>query len=97
MAPYPSANGLVVVTCIAIDGAGKATISWSQSLPTGFGKTPGQPITLPAALNMPNTSIIPGEMTYAYTPAIDFIHMGEVNLYSSVYIYPRISAPILLP
>lgn len=46
---------------------------------------------------MPNTSIILGEMTYAYTPAIDFIHMGEVNLYSSVYIYPRISAPILLP
>ncbi|HTT82605.1 MAG TPA: hypothetical protein VMF67_03910, partial [Rhizomicrobium sp.] len=71
--------------------SGNATITWSQAL-NGTGRIVGQAVTLPAALDVPNTSLVWGETTYAYTPTIDLLHLGVMDLYSSVYMSPRSSS-----
>ena len=95
LTPYPSSNATVVVSAITIDASGKATVGWSQSL-NGAARTVGAAVTLPAALDTPNSTVIFGETTYAYTPLIDFIKLGTLNLYSSVYMLPRASTTINL-
>ena len=95
LTPYPSANARVVVTCISIDGAGRATVAWSQAS-NGGAKAVGAVIAIPAALDTPNSTLIFGETTYPYTPAIDFMNLGTINLYSSVYMLPRASSTIPL-
>jgi Flp pilus assembly protein TadG len=91
-APNPAANANVVVSLITIDGNGSATVTWSQAL-TGSGRAKG-PITVPSTLDIPSTSLLFSEATYAYTPVVDFIHMGTKNLYASIYMVPRASTTI---
>lgn len=88
LAPYSPTNAAVVVSCITIDSQGKATIAWSQTL-NGTARTQGQSITIPSALDIPNTNVIFGEVTYAYTPVFDFLHLSPFHLRSSVYMVPR--------
>jgi Flp pilus assembly protein TadG len=95
LAPYPSSNATVVVTCITIDASGRATVAWSQAL-NGTAKTAGQSIAIPTALDTPNTTVVLGETTYSYTPVFDFIHIGTLQLYSSQYMLPRASTTINL-
>ncbi len=91
LTPNPVANAKVVVSLVSIDKSGKATITWSQAL-SGVGRPVGQTVTLPASLDVPNTALVWGETTYAYTPVIDFLHIGTINLYSSVFMLPRASS-----
>ena len=91
LTPYASSNATVVVSLITIDASGNATITWSQAL-NGAARIVGQPVTVPPALDVPNTSLVWGETTYAYSPAIDLLHLGTMNLYSSVYMPPRSSS-----
>jgi Flp pilus assembly protein TadG len=95
LSPYPVANATVVVSCVSIDPNGKATISWSRAL-NGPQRQTGAVVVLPAAFDVPNTSVIWGESTYAYTPLIDFTHMGTLGLYASEYMLPRSSTSIAL-
>ncbi len=95
LTPYPVSNATVVVTCISIDNTGKATVAWSQAL-NGSAKATGTAITVPAKLDTPSTTLILGETTYNYTPAIDFLNLGVIKLYSSVYMVPRASTTINL-
>jgi Flp pilus assembly protein TadG len=92
LTPYPVGNATVVVSCIQINASGAATILWSQSLPAGNGRTVGSSVTLPSGLDVPSSEVIWGETTYAYTPLIDYLHLGTMDLYSSVYMLPRSSA-----
>ena len=62
----------------------------------GAGRTVGSTITLPAALDVANTTVILGETTYSYTPVIDFMNMGTKSLYSSIYMLPRQPGTIVL-
>jgi Flp pilus assembly protein TadG len=94
--PFSSNNAIVVVSCISIDAQGIAKIAWSQALPSGDARTVGQIVTVPAALDVPSTSLIFGETTYAYTPVVDFMNLGTSNLYSSVYMLPRSATTITL-
>ena len=95
LTPYSAANVSVTVSCITIDNAGKATVTWSQALHTKA-RTVGATVTVPAALATPNTTLILGEANYTYTPLIDFLHLGTLNLYSSEYMFPRSSPTITL-
>ncbi len=78
----------MTVSCIGIDNNGKATVTWSQAM-NGAGRVVGSTVTLPTALDVPNTTIVMGETSYNYTPVIDFLHRGTMKLYSSVYMLPR--------
>ena len=90
IAPYPATNMVVTVSEITIDANGHATIAWSDSR-NGTPHTVGQSVTLPAAMQMPNTSLIWGEVTYPYTPQLGYVITGTVNMYQSTYFYPRMS------
>jgi Flp pilus assembly protein TadG len=95
LTPFSVANAIVTVSSISIDSSGHATIAWSKSL-NGAARTVGQVVSIPAALNVPNSSLIMGETTYSYTPVVDFMNLGTTNLYSSVYMLPRSTTAITL-
>jgi Flp pilus assembly protein TadG len=88
LTPYPVANATVVVSSIAIDNNGKATVCWSDTL-NGTARPVGQAVTLPAALSVPSTSVILGEATYAFTPNLGYIITGTLTLSGSMYYAPR--------
>ena len=95
LTPYSQSNAVVTVSCIQIDSHGNATVAWSQSL-NGTARPTGQSVTVPAALDQPNTELVFGETKYSYTPAIDFLHLGTRSIYSSIYMLPRASTTITL-
>lgn len=88
LTPYSSSNAVVTVSCIQISSSGQATVLWSVAS-SGNGRTVGSTITLPSALDTPNSYLVYGETTYSYTPVIDFLHIGTTSLYSSVFMLPR--------
>jgi len=90
MAPYPTAHLTLTVTSVKIDADGKATVAWSDSL-NGSARAKGSSVTLPAALNVPSTSLIWSEVQYAYTPTIGYILSGTVTLKDHIYMRPRLS------
>jgi len=93
-APYSTSQANVIVSCISIDANGKATVAWSNGLVAGTARPTGQSVTVPTALDIPNTSIVLGEASYAYKATFDFLHLGTINLYSPVYMSPRASTTI---
>jgi len=95
MAPYSAANVQVVVSSISIDSHGNATVAWSQTL-NGTALTQGQSVTLPSALDVPNSTVVLGKVTYTYSPPYDFMKIGPFNLSSTVYMLPRDSTTINL-
>jgi len=88
LTPYPVANATVVVSSITIDKNGKATVCWSNTL-NGTARPVGQVMTLPAALNVPSTSVILGEANYAFTPNLGYVITGTLTLSGSMYYAPR--------
>ena len=56
MAPFPTSNLKVTVSSVKIDATGKATVDWSDTL-NGTARAKGSTVTLPAALNVANTSL----------------------------------------
>ncbi len=95
LTPYSSSHAVVTVSCITVNSSKQATVTWSQAL-NGTARTVGQVITLPAALDVANSTLILGETNYSYTPLIDFMHIGTTTLYSSVYMLPRQPGTITL-
>jgi Flp pilus assembly protein TadG len=90
MSPYPSGNLKVVVTSVKIDAQGKATVAWSDTL-HGTARAKGATVTLPAALNVPNSSLIWSEVEYTYKPVIGYVVTGSMNLKDQIYMRPRMS------
>jgi len=95
LTPNPPAHATVIISCLTIDNAGHATVTWSQAFNTAP-RPNGQAIAVPNALDVPNTTLLFSEATYAYTPLLDFIHVGTSNLHSSTYMAPRASTTINL-
>jgi Flp pilus assembly protein TadG len=94
LTPHPVSSAVVTVSCITIDKSGNGTVAWSQSL-NGSPRKVGQAVALPAGLAVPNTSVVLGETSYAYAPLMDLLHMGTLNLYSSVFMLPRSSSGMI--
>src|SRR5215467_3471241 len=77
--PFDQSRLQVVVSAVRIDANGAATIAWSDTL-NGTARTVGSSATLPAALNVANTTLIWSEVRYAYTPTIGYVITGTLNL-----------------
>ena len=90
MAPFPTSNLKVTVSSVKIDATGKATIDWSDTL-NGTARTKGSTVTLPAALNVANTSLIWSEVQYTYKPVIGYVMTGTLTLKDQIYMRPRLS------
>lgn len=93
IAPYSATNVVVTVSEITTDANGNGTITWSDSL-NGTAHTVGTAVTLPAILKTPSISLLWGEVTYPYTPAMGYVITGTVNIYQNVYFYPRMSTSV---
>ena len=90
VAPYSATYITVTISEITTDNNGNGTVTWSDSL-NGTARTVPSKITLPTALQMPNISIILGEVTYAYTPALGYVMTGTITMSDSFYMMPRLS------
>jgi len=90
MAPFPTGNLKVVVSSVTIDAQGTATVAWSDTL-NGTAKSKGATVTLPAALAIPNSSLIWSEVQYTYKPVIGHVVTGTLTLKDHIYMRPRMS------
>lgn len=90
MAPYSVAPMKITVSCINIDANKVATVKWSV---TRNGTIKSGSVTLPAALQVANTQLLLGEVSYAYTPTVGHVIKSSINLSDTMYMAPRISAP----
>jgi Flp pilus assembly protein TadG len=90
IAPYSPANLKVTVTSVSIDAQGKATVAWSDTK-NGTARAKGSTVTLPAALNVPNSSLIWSEVQYTYTPVVGYVVTGALTLKDQMFMRPRVS------
>ncbi len=90
VSPFAPEHLKVTVSCVTIDANGKAIISWSDTF-QGSARGKGSAVTLPAALNVANTSVIWTEVQYDYTPSIGYVLTGTLSLKSQMYMRPRLS------
>ena len=88
--PYDASKLKVVVSCVSIDANGLATISWSDTL-NGTAHAKGATVTLPTALNVPNSTLIWSEVQFSYTPTIGYLISGTLSLKDQIYMRPRLS------
>lgn len=93
MAPYSTANLKVTVSSVAIDANGKATIAWSDAL-NGTARAVGSTVTLPAALNVANSSLIWSEVQYTYRPTIGYVITSTLTLKDQIYMRPRLATAV---
>jgi Flp pilus assembly protein TadG len=93
MAPYLTSNLKLVVTSVSIDAQGKATVAWSDTL-NGTARSKGSTVSLPTALNVPNSSLIWSEVQYAYKPTIGYLVSGTLTLKDQIYMRPRLSETV---
>jgi Flp pilus assembly protein TadG len=91
--PYSTANLKVVVSSVVINASNQATISWSDTL-NGTKHSNGETVTLPAALNIADSSLIWGEVTYIYRPMFGTVFKTNLTLGDAIYMRPRISATV---
>jgi Flp pilus assembly protein TadG len=90
MSPYPTGQLKVTVSAVTIDANGVAKIAWSDTF-QGTKRAVGSTVTLPAALNVNNTSLIWSEVSYSYTPTIGYVVTGTLNLNDQIWMRPRLS------
>ena len=96
IAPYSDASLKITVSSIQINSQGVAKVSWSDTK-NGTVHTVGSIVVLPAALNVPSTSLIWAEASYAYTPTIGHFITGTKNLTDQIYMRPRLTDCVLRP
>jgi hypothetical protein len=51
-------------------------------------------VTLPAALNVPNSSLIWSEVQYTYKPVVGYVVTGTMTLKDQIYMRPRLSESV---
>jgi Flp pilus assembly protein TadG len=88
--PYDTSKLKVTVSAVSIDSNGVAKVAWSDTL-GGTKRAVGSAVTLPPALNVPDTQLIWSEVYYSYTPTIGYIITGTLNLFDQIWMRPRLS------
>jgi Flp pilus assembly protein TadG len=96
MAPFPVGNLKLTVSSVKIDGDGNATVDWSRSL-NGTAHSHGDPVTLPSALVIKNSSLIWSEAEYLYQPVVGYVITGNLTLTDQLYMSPRKSESVIYP
>jgi Flp pilus assembly protein TadG len=94
LTPFPIANAQVTLSSVLIDANCKATVDWSATL-NGTQRSGTVTGSIPAALLIPNTSVIWGEATYNYKPAIGWVVTGTIPMYDQIFLRPRQSSNVV--
>jgi Flp pilus assembly protein TadG len=90
IAPYDQSKLKVTVSAVTIDANGVAKVAWSDTL-NGTKHAVNSTVTLPTALNVPNTTLIWSEVAYSYQPTIGYVITGTLNLFDQIWMRPRLS------
>ena len=90
LAPYPDTNAKITVSVVTIDANGNAKITWSATK-NGTARAVGSNVTVPDALKIASTSLVWGEASYNYTPAIGYVVTGAMTLTDQIFMRPRLS------
>ncbi len=93
IAPFPAADLKEVVSEIAIDSNGNATVVWSDTL-NGSALTVGQTVSVPSSLATPNSYLILAQVQFGYNPAFGYTLTGTLSLSDQSYMRPRESNAI---
>ena len=88
--PYSPSLIQVTVSRVDVDSNNAAKVVWSKTL-NGSVRPVNSSVTLPAALNTANTSVIWAETQYTYTPTIGYVITGPLTLRDQIYMRPRLS------
>lgn len=88
--PFSSGNLKVTVSSITIDGGGKATVGWSDTL-NGTKRSGDVTGLIPSALRVANTSLIWAEASYNYKPTIGYTITGTLTLNEKTFMRPRLT------
>jgi Flp pilus assembly protein TadG len=105
LSPFSATTGSFRVSSIRFDAAGNGFVDWSEVQGTGIGPkltrcTPTEvrpgptslpPITVPAGLKIPNTSVILAEAQVKYQPVVGYNITGVIDLNDKLYMRPRSS------
>lgn len=89
MAPYSDTKLKITVSSVKIDNAGVAKVCWSDAKNGGTVRSGN--VTLPAALNVANTSLIWAEGAYDFEPVVGYGIIGNLTLKDQIYMRPRLS------
>ncbi len=97
--PYPTGQLSMIVSSVAIDANGNATIAWSRATSNATAHTAGASVTLPAGIGgvgMANKYVIWSEGSYAYTLAVGsgVLGINSMTLAEQFYLSPRRVAQI---
>ena len=52
-------------------------------------------MTLPAGMNVPNSSLIWGETQYVYTPGLGYVLTGSITLSNQIFMSPRTGPSVM--
>lgn len=91
--PYSSSGLQEVVSELAINAQGQATVVWSDSL-GATARSVGQAVNIPSSLATPNTYLLLAEVTYAYNPTYAYVMTGTLTLQDHIYVLPRQSSSV---
>jgi Flp pilus assembly protein TadG len=94
--PYATGPLTVTVSSIVIDSSGVATVAWSDSL-HGTPRATNSTVTLDPTLAVPSSSLILGEVSYSYTPAVGKVITGPLTLSDKSYVKPRMVPCVYRP
>ncbi|MBJ3784643.1 TadE/TadG family type IV pilus assembly protein [Devosia sediminis] len=104
MTPYSSADVRQVVTAVAVDADGVATVVWTRQFEDGdySSTTPytvGNPYPLPAEMIAiaRERTVIAAEASATYTPLLGVIFEMPVDLHRSSFFMPRFGGDIAAP
>lgn len=90
--PYPTDSLGVVVSCLAVDRNGTATVMWSRarrSSARAAGSTLATPEGIADTSKTTPTYWLLGETTYTYTPTVGYVLTGPINLSDQIYMRSR--------
>jgi Flp pilus assembly protein TadG len=93
IAPYAAANLQEVVSEIAINAQGVATVTWSDTL-NGTARSVGQAVSVPSSLAVPNSYLVLSEVQYSYNPTYGYVLTGTMTLHDQIFMRPRQSDSI---
>jgi Flp pilus assembly protein TadG len=95
LSPFAVKNATVTLTSVTIDNGGNATVAWSSCV-NGTARSGSVTNLIPAGLLIPNTSVIWGEATYNYKPAVGWVITGTLQMYDQIFLRPRQSTSVTL-
>jgi Flp pilus assembly protein TadG len=86
--PYAAAQLKSVISELAIDANGQATVVWSDTL-NGTARTVGSVVNIPTNLAVANTYLLLGETQYSYNPSYGYAVTGTLTLSEQIFMRPR--------